>query len=571
MKHFASKLLSLTMALMLVLSASAFAEIPDYLHVGSTPLVDSPVTLKIALELNDETTDPYDTWTYEYVTKILGVNVELEYFYDSTRNERISLIMASAELPDMIMACNLSTSELSKYGASEGLLLDLAPYLTEENAPNLTKLMAENDNVRNAVTMTDGRVFSLPYVMVEPKGSQTVREYYNFDWLEELGLAVPTTLDEFVDMLRAFKAKDENIIPLGGNYARYNPTYLIFNALGYNFTGDYHLRSGYETMIGLRNGEIVMPCYDREVYTKYLEVMHQIYSEGLMEQDFFTLDKDTVTAHLVAGLYGVFSDVPSVFGGIEFGQQWFGGIPLTSEYNDTPFWPNYTGVTPGAIVISADTKYPELCVAFADHLYGEKSSDYFAACWGPSVNETDLLLGKTSGWFFDASIGDRNYQDYIDHADEYDNSLFYLYRNIPMWRPHRVGIQYDYVGTMPDENGNDIVLCEYPEGDDIMELAKSRKTANNINDQYKLAQILGWGKYLTDEFVPTVFYFDEDTTLRVEELQTLISEYASLESAKFIIGTRDLSEVDKFFDELEKLGADEYVQYYADYYAATKN
>ena len=64
------------------------------------------------------------------------------------------------------MACNLSTSELSKYGASEGLLLDLAPYLTEENAPNLTKLMAENDNVRNAVTMTDGRVFSLPYVMV---------------------------------------------------------------------------------------------------------------------------------------------------------------------------------------------------------------------------------------------------------------------------------------------------------------------------------------------------------------------------------------------------------------------
>ena len=104
-----------------------------------------------------------------------------------------------------------------------------------------------------------------------------------------------------------------------------------------------------------------------------------------------------------------------------------------------------------------------------------------------------------------------------------------------------------------------------------MELAKSRKTANNINDQYKLAQILGWGKYLTDEFVPTVFYFDEDTTLRVEELQTLISEYASLESAKFIIGTRNLSEVDKFFDELEKLGADEYVQYYADYYAATKN
>lgn len=36
----------------------------------------------------------------------------------------------------------------------------------------------------------------------------------------------------------------------------------------------------------------------------------------------------------------------------------------------------------------------------------------------------------------------------------------------------------------------------------------------------------------------------------------------------FIIGERDLSEIDDYFNELQALGADEYVQYYADYYAA---
>ena len=86
--------------------------------------------------------------------------------------------------------------------------------------------------------------------------------------------------------------------------------------------------------------------------------------------------------------------------------------------------------------------------------------------------------------------------------------------------------------------------------------------------QRLMSAINSWGQYLTDEFTPTVCYFDEDTTLRVEELKSLINEHASHEIAKFVIGERDLSELDAYFGELEKLGADEYVQYYADYYAA---
>lgn len=570
----ARKLFALLLAAAMLLTAGAFAEIPEYLHVDQTPLVTEPITLRMICEVNDETTDPLDSWVYAYVTQVLGINLEVEYFYNATRNERISLMMADGDLPDLIMSCSLTASELTRYGLGEGLLLDMAPYINEENAPNLTKYLAEKSYVAEAITMPGGQIYSLPYVMEEPMGTQSIREYYNFDWLEALELDVPETLDEFVDMLRAFDAYGDelgiDVIPLGGNYSRCNPTYLIFNALGYNFTGDYHLRTGYETMIGMRNGEIVLPCYDREAYPKYLETMHTIYSEGLMEQDFFTLDKDTAIAHLVAGRYGVFSDPPAVHAGTEFGRQWFGGTPLTSEYNDTPFWPNYTGVTIGGLCISADTEYPEVCVAFADYIYGDGRGNYFANANGPSVNETDILLGKTAGWYFDHDVKDTLKADWKDHETEYESCLFYSYDTIPLWRPHRLGRDIGYVEAAPDENGEMVPLCEYPEGDDVMELAKTRLTTTNVNDQYKLAQVLGWGRYLTDEFVPTVFYFDEDTNLRVEELATLINEYATQETAKFIIGTRDLSEIDDYFAELEKLGADEYVGYYADYYATMK-
>ncbi len=48
-------------------------------------------------------------------------------------------------------------------------------------------------------------------------------------------------------------------------------------------------------------------------------------------------------------------------------------------------------------------------------------------------------------------------------------------------------------------------------------------------------------------------------------------EYAEQESAKFITGARPLSELDAYFDEIERLGAKEFVKYYEDYYKALKS
>ena len=572
MKH-VKKILTLVLALAMLMSASALAEIPAYLKVGQVPLVTEPVTLKIAVQAHDNTTDPADTWQYAWITEKLGINVDVEYFYSANRNESIALMMAGGELPDIIIGAGFTANELSKYGTAEGLLLDMAPYINEENAPSITKLFNENPQFIGELTTTEGAVYSLGSIYLNDKGVNSFRMFYNYDWIEALGLEVPTTLDEFLDMLRAFKAYGAEIgvdvVPFGGNYARYNATYLILNALGYNLTMDYSNQKGHETFIMLRDGKVVLPCYDREAFPKYLEVMHTMYEEGLMEKDYYTLVKDTTKAHLAAGQYGVFSEVPAIYTSIEFGSQFFGGIPLTSEYNDTPFWPNYTGQKIGNFVISAETEYPELCIALADHIYSEEYRDLFAL-QGPSVNQSDFHLGKTTGWFVDPETMERTSQDYIDNAEKYSAFNYWVYENISMWMPDTFRICSEASGTIVDENG--VVHNHYHEvtGDTLMEKAQVRKAATSANEQFQLSQMYSWGEYLTDEFSPTVCYFDEDTTLRIEELYTLINEYATQEIAKFVIGERDLSELDEYFSELEKLGADEYVQYYADYYAAMK-
>lgn len=570
MKHL-KKLLTLALAFAMLMSAGALAELPDYLQVGQVPLVSEPVTLKITVMAHDNTINPTETWQYAWITEMLGINVELDYFYSATRNETIALMMAGGELPDIIMGASFSANELTKYGEAEGLLLDLAPYINEENAPSLAKLYAENPQFINELTTPEGAVYSLGGVHMNSEGAECFRMYYNYDWLEALNLEVPTTLDEFLDMLRAFKAYGEEIgvdvVPFGGNYARYNATYLILNALGYNLSMDYSNQKGHETFIMLRDGEVVLPCYDREVFPKYLEVMHTMYEEGLMEQDYYTLDKDTTKAHLAAGQYGVFSEVPAIYTSLEFGSQFFGVLPLTSEYNDTPFWPNYTGQRIGNFVVSAETEYPELCIALADHIVSEEYRRMFAV-GGPNVTQTDYLLGKTSGYYYSEEYGDYVTQDYIDNKDQYSAYNYWKFENIMMWMPDTFMVYDVPIGEYTDSDGNAFSVMHEATGDTIMEKAQVRKEATAIAEQYQLALMYAQGEYLTDEFSPTVCYFDEDTTLRIEELQTLIDEYAKQEIAKFVIGDRDLSELDDYFNELEKLGADEYVQYYADYYAA---
>ena len=70
---------------------------------------------------------------------------------------------------------------------------------------------------------------------------------------------------------------------------------------------------------------------------------------------------------------------------------------------------------------------------------------------------------------------------------------------------------------------------------------------------------------ITDVLSPNV-YFDAETTERIADLMQVINEYANTEFAKFVTGKRSLSELDAYFDELDRLGAQELIGIYSDYY-----
>ena len=66
---------------------------------------------------------------------------------------------------------------------------------------------------------------------------------------------------------------------------------------------------------------------------------------------------------------------------------------------------------------------------------------------------------------------------------------------------------------------------------------------------------------------PTIVYYDEDTSYRMNELSVMLGDRMDAEIAKFIVGERSLDEFDAFVEELEALGLREYEGYFQDAYA----
>ena len=62
------------------------------------------------------------------------------------------------------------------------------------------------------------------------------------------------------------------------------------------------------------------------------------------------------------------------------------------------------------------------------------------------------------------------------------------------------------------------------------------------------------------------FFFDEDTSDRIVELESVLKDYIENNIAKFVTGARSLDEFDTYLEEVKRQGAEEYVGYYAQAY-----
>ena len=337
------------------------------------PVVTGDLTLrfgggKSALAPDYESMELVKTWTEDSAITIDWVNEP-----DEVWAEKKNLLMASGELPDALFNTGLSDAEIAKYGAN-GTLVALEEMIPE-HAPTLHGILEERPDIRSAITASDGHIYSLPSVEELGLVEFPSMLFLNTDWLEQHGLDMPTTVDEYHETLLAFKEDGPSgVLPLSFMGAE-NIADLIAAIGGQADNPDHRI---------VQDGKVLFTA-DKDGFADAIATLHTWYREGLIDQESFAQDyvkfiaKGKADPQTLGSFF--FWDITEVV-----------GYERADQYLIVPIFPGPDGVQRAcvannqeinrdAFAISRTNEYAAATLRWADMLFDPVMSAQ--ANWGP--------------------------------------------------------------------------------------------------------------------------------------------------------------------------------------------
>ena len=309
-------------------------------------------------------------------------NVEIEWtaIQGDQWGDKITLAMANLDtLTDFIFTAGFGDNDLLRY-ADQGVIIPLEDYI-DAYMPNLKAVFDKFPEYRKMSTDSEGHIWALPWI--EQLGSektaiQTVGDmsFINKKWLDFLGLEVPATIDEFEQVLIAFRDHaselqaefniDGSIIPMSCivNDGNQDPALLI-NGFGEGY-GD----CDQGRHIAVTDDKKVICTATQQGYKDGIAWLHSLHEEGLIDPEAFTQEWSTYVSKGKSGRYGVcFSwDVANIV------DDFSGWVPLPAltadTRNITPENASFTsGYDRGRCVVTAVAENPALICAWMDQMY----------------------------------------------------------------------------------------------------------------------------------------------------------------------------------------------------------
>ncbi|WP_067841454.1 extracellular solute-binding protein [Amphibacillus sediminis] len=305
------KLLSLVIGLVSLLLISACGDneqswSDDYGLEDITFPVEEDVSLKIMTNSAAiAPDDPNDKLIFQRLEEETGVHIEWLNFVGETFDERRNLAMATGEMPDAIMNANFSDYELLNY-AEDGAIIPLND-LIKNYMPNLRRVLEEAPQYEAMMTAPDGNIYAFPWIEELGEGKERIQAVENFpwinvEWLDELGLDMPSTTDELKEVLIAFRDHD-----MAGNGETIPMSFIINHGgedPGFLFSS-FGLGDNFDRMIVNGDHQVVSTVTDKG-YKDAINFMYELYSEGLIDVEAFEHDWPTYVAKGQQGRYGLY-------------------------------------------------------------------------------------------------------------------------------------------------------------------------------------------------------------------------------------------------------------------------
>jgi putative aldouronate transport system substrate-binding protein len=270
----------------------------------------------------------------------------------------------TGDLPDAFFKGMLTVEEERTYAAS-GQLVDLAPLLPEY-APNMSRILSARSDWQGELTQPNGVISSLPGL------SAYERQCYiwiNKNWLDTLGLAMPTNADELTSVLSAFKTGDPNQngrndeVPL--SFVGTWEAKFLAHAFGI-VANDYNIYT--------ENGAVKF-APEQDGFRKFALWMAELNAAGLIDRDAFRQSQSqrtSVLSEAATATLGCFVSIaPYTLYDIDLSEQYIILPPL--EYQgETVYRKLIPSVVHGTFAITSVCEDIPAMLAFADYLYSEE-------------------------------------------------------------------------------------------------------------------------------------------------------------------------------------------------------
>ncbi len=341
---------------------------------------EMPKELSIYANLGDHArragaSDNNDLLAFQLMEELTGCHVTWTHPSGGSGTEKFNLLIASGNLPDVIVYNWQVVPGGAKMYADDEMIVPLQDMM-ETYMPNLTAFNQERPEIKKMYTDDNGSIYYIPFIRKDKELQVFLGPQIRQDWLDKLGLEVPTTTDELYNVLKAFKTGDPNgngqadEIPMTGS--TFESTAYGIGCLLWPFGTHYDFYvDGGQVKYGVLE--------DR--FEEGIRYIAQLYSEGLIDIDFLINDRSKMDAKMMNDQAGfVYSFQPTLYAtNMDDGVRKVTGIPhLRGPYGDNNcYQPDYgNSVTTVSAAITTANGNPEGTLKWLDAFFGEPGLEY---------------------------------------------------------------------------------------------------------------------------------------------------------------------------------------------------
>lgn len=466
----------------------------------SGPLLPEPVTISVLAPSHPSYPYQEDWYVFDLIKEKTNITFDMTTADVDSFADKANLVMASGHIPDCIFL--VDTLFVQQY-ASQGAFINVLDYI--DKMPNFKAWYEENmDYVANYLA-ADGNLYSFPQKGV---GETNRRLWmYRKDIFEKLGLNVPTTKDEFYDVLVKLKEAYPDSYPLA--FRQFNNDMRQLNMLSPSWGAEWpEVEDSRYMGYDFENKEFVYgPITDE--FKEMLQFYNKLYEEGLIIPNFLTIDTKGWQDVMANGDSFITLDYISRIDFYNNAMQ--GSDPeYQMDYMRAPVFNEkigdklgYSAKANDLFVVSSQTKHLDEVLAYIDWLYTDEAEDLMS--WG-----------RPGDLYTEDENGVRHWKEFKTAADMKKGTGFQTYA---------VYLRYNFDAESSTFGEN---------------AQKARKDSV----EHELAQ------------QPVLVYNDEEKEI-INTVALDILNHTYEQVSKFLIGERSFDEWDQYVKEIEDLGLDQ--------------